>query len=42
MFGGLLEKVRMDCGKDFLSAMVMAAFDVLDVGVEDLPACTPT
>ncbi|MFF7234365.1 transposase family protein [Streptomyces sioyaensis] len=40
-FGGLPDKVRMDRGKDFLSTMVKAVFDVLDVGVEDLPAYTP-
>ncbi|MCZ4100991.1 MULTISPECIES: Mu transposase C-terminal domain-containing protein [unclassified Streptomyces] len=40
-FGGRPEKVRMDRGKDFLSAMVMTALDLLDVGVEDLPAYTP-
>ncbi|MFI8871577.1 Mu transposase C-terminal domain-containing protein [Streptomyces sp. NPDC053707] len=40
-FGGLPEKVRVDRGKDFLSRAVSAAFDVLDVGVEDLPAYTP-
>ncbi|MET8295861.1 hypothetical protein ACFYZT_33005 [Streptomyces sp. NPDC001591] len=31
----------MDRGKDFLSKMVTAAFEVLVVTVEDLPACTP-
>jgi putative transposase len=40
-FGGLPEKVRVDRGKDFLSRTVTAAFDLLDVGVEDLPAYTP-
>ncbi|MFF3057370.1 hypothetical protein [Streptomyces sp. NPDC057909] len=40
-FGGLPEKVRMDRGKDFLSRTVTAAFEVLDVAVEDLPAFTP-
>ncbi|MFF1837967.1 Mu transposase C-terminal domain-containing protein [Streptomyces sp. NPDC058231] len=40
-FGGLPEKVRVDRGKDFLSKTVTAAFDVLDVSVEDLPAYTP-
>ncbi|GAA4119884.1 Mu transposase C-terminal domain-containing protein [Streptomyces hundungensis] len=40
-FGGLLEKVRVDRGKDFLSRTVTAAFDLLDVTVEDLPAYTP-
>jgi putative transposase len=40
-FGGLPDKVRMDRGKDFLSTMVMSVFDILDVGVEDLPAYTP-
>lgn len=41
-FGGLPEKVRVDRGKDFLSRTVTAAFEVLDVTVEDLPAYTPT
>lgn len=36
-FGGLPEKVRVDRGKDFLSRTVTAAFDLLDVTVEDLP-----
>ncbi|MEU9919275.1 Mu transposase C-terminal domain-containing protein [Streptomyces sp. NPDC051001] len=40
-FGGLPEKVRVDRGKDFLSKTVTAAFDLLDVTVEDLPAYTP-
>ena len=40
-FGGLPEKVRVDRGKDFLSRTVTAAFDLLDVRVEDLPAYTP-
>ncbi|MFF3610092.1 Mu transposase C-terminal domain-containing protein, partial [Streptomyces sp. NPDC002463] len=40
-FGGLPEKVRVDRGKDFLSQTVTAAFIVLDVTVEDLPAYTP-
>ncbi|WTD39889.1 transposase family protein (plasmid) [Streptomyces sp. NBC_01643] len=40
-FGGLPEKVRVDRGKDFLSRPVTAAFDLLDVAVEDLPAYTP-
>nr|WP_245727838.1 Mu transposase C-terminal domain-containing protein [Streptomyces vietnamensis] len=40
-FGGLPEKVRVDRGKDFLSKTVTAAFTVLDVRVEDLPAYTP-
>ncbi|MGW2827173.1 Mu transposase C-terminal domain-containing protein [Streptomyces sp. NPDC001443] len=40
-FGGLPEKVRVDRGKDFLSRTVTAAFDLLDVAVEDLPAYTP-
>ncbi|WP_435863867.1 transposase [Streptomyces tendae] len=40
-FGGLPEKVRVDRGKDFLSWTVTAAFDLLDVTVEDLPAYTP-
>ncbi|WP_435863888.1 Mu transposase C-terminal domain-containing protein [Streptomyces microflavus] len=40
-FGGVPEKVRVDRGKDFLSRTVTAAFDVLDVTVEDLPAYTP-
>nr|WSW48732.1 transposase family protein [Streptomyces sp. NBC_01001] len=39
--GGLPEKVRVDRGKDFLSKTVTAAFDALDVRVEDLPAYTP-
>ncbi|MGW6396345.1 integrase catalytic domain-containing protein [Streptomyces sp. NPDC055103] len=39
--GGLPEKVRVDRGKDFLSQTVTAAFNVLDVTVEDLPAYTP-
>ncbi|WP_443044145.1 hypothetical protein [Streptomyces sp. NBC_00353] len=40
-FGGLPEEVRVDRGKDFLSRTVTAAFEVLDVTVEDLPAYTP-
>nr|WP_240003266.1 Mu transposase C-terminal domain-containing protein [Streptomyces cinnamoneus] len=40
-FGGLPEKVQVDRGKDFLSRTVTAAFDLLDVTVEDLPAYTP-
>ncbi|MEV7197978.1 transposase [Streptomyces sp. NPDC093510] len=40
-FSGLPEKVRVDRGKDFLSRTVTAAFDLLDVTVEDLPAYTP-
>ncbi|MER7721884.1 Mu transposase C-terminal domain-containing protein [Streptomyces flaveolus] len=40
-FGGVPEKVRVDRGKDFLSRTVTAAFDLLDVMVEDLPAYTP-
>ncbi|MER8012565.1 Mu transposase C-terminal domain-containing protein [Streptomyces sp. NPDC094149] len=40
-FGGLPEKVRVDRGRDFLSRTVTAAFDLLDVTVEDLPAYTP-
>ncbi|MEU5347379.1 transposase family protein [Streptomyces sp. NPDC020766] len=40
-FGGLPEKVRVDRGKGFLSRTVTAAFDLLDVTVEDLPAYTP-
>ncbi|MFE3220860.1 Mu transposase C-terminal domain-containing protein [Streptomyces antimycoticus] len=40
-FGGLPQKVRVDRGKDFLSRTVTAAFDLLDVLVEDLPAYTP-
>ncbi|WP_374203097.1 Mu transposase C-terminal domain-containing protein [Streptomyces sp. ST2-7A] len=40
-FGGLPEKVRVDRGKDFLSRTVTAAFDLLDVTVQDLPAYTP-
>ncbi|GGN47021.1 Mu transposase C-terminal domain-containing protein [Streptomyces fuscichromogenes] len=39
--GGLPEKVRVDRGKDFLSRTVTAAFGLLDVTVEDLPAYTP-
>ncbi|MFE7245281.1 hypothetical protein [Streptomyces sp. NPDC057580] len=39
--GGLPERVRVDRGKDFLSRTVTAAFNALDVTVEDLPACTP-
>lgn len=39
--GGLPEMVRVDRGKDFLSRTVTAAFDLLDVTVEDLPAYTP-
>ncbi|MFE0686418.1 Mu transposase C-terminal domain-containing protein [Streptomyces sp. NPDC058961] len=40
-FGGVPEKVRVDRGKDFLSRTVTAAFHLLDVTVEDLPAYTP-
>ncbi|WTY54326.1 Mu transposase C-terminal domain-containing protein [Streptomyces sp. NBC_01411] len=40
-FGGVPEKVRVDRGKDFLFRTVTAAFDLLDVTVEDLPAYTP-
>ncbi|MCX4728657.1 hypothetical protein [Streptomyces sp. NBC_01306] len=40
-FGGVPEKVRVDRGKDFLSRTVTAAFDLLDVTVEDLPVYTP-
>ncbi|GGT02973.1 hypothetical protein GCM10010206_77010 [Streptomyces cinerochromogenes] len=40
-FGGVPEKVRVDRGKEFLSRTVTAAFDLLDVTVEDLPAYTP-
>ncbi|MEV2236127.1 Mu transposase C-terminal domain-containing protein [Streptomyces phaeochromogenes] len=40
-FGALPQKVRVDRGKDFLSKTVTAAFDLLDVTVEDLPAYTP-
>lgn len=40
-FGGLPEKVRVDRGRDFLSRTVGAAFGLLDVAVEDLPAYTP-
>ncbi|MDV7222648.1 transposase family protein [Streptomyces prunicolor] len=40
-FGGLPEKVRVDRGRDFLSRTVTAAFGLLDVTVEDLPAYTP-
>ncbi|WP_435882400.1 transposase [Streptomyces kronopolitis] len=39
--GGLPEKVRVDRGKDFLSKTVAAAFNALDVTVEDLPPYTP-
>ncbi|MGW7333523.1 integrase catalytic domain-containing protein, partial [Streptomyces sp. NPDC054840] len=39
--GGLPEKVRVDRGRDFLSKAVTAAFNALDVTVEDLPAYTP-
>ncbi|MFD6230515.1 hypothetical protein ACFWFZ_27170 [Streptomyces sp. NPDC060232] len=39
--GGLPEKVRVDRGKDFLSRTVTAAFNALDVTVEDLPSYTP-
>ncbi|MFB6991419.1 MULTISPECIES: hypothetical protein [unclassified Streptomyces] len=39
--GGLPEKVRVDRGKDFLSRTVTAAFNALDVTVEDLPPYTP-
>ncbi|WSG86678.1 transposase family protein (plasmid) [Streptomyces sp. NBC_01727] len=39
--GGLPERVRVDRGKDFLSRTVIAAFNALDVTVEDLPAYTP-
>jgi putative transposase len=39
--GGLPEKVRVDRGKDFLSATVSAAFGALAVTVEPLPAYTP-
>jgi len=40
-FGGLPGMIRVDRGKDFLSRTVTAAFDLLDVTVEDLPAYTP-
>ncbi|WP_223733434.1 Mu transposase C-terminal domain-containing protein, partial [Streptomyces purpurogeneiscleroticus] len=40
-FGGLPERVRVDRGKDFLSRTVTAAFDLLNVRVEDLPAYPP-
>ncbi|GAA1248431.1 hypothetical protein GCM10009646_40230 [Streptomyces aureus] len=36
--GGVL---RVDRGKDFLSRTVTSAFDLLDMTVEDLPACNP-
>ncbi|MFF3787501.1 hypothetical protein [Streptomyces sp. NPDC001933] len=39
--GGLPEKGRVDRGKDFLSKTVAAAFNALDVTVEDLPPYTP-
>ncbi|WAP53504.1 hypothetical protein N6H00_00200 [Streptomyces sp. S465] len=39
--GGTPEQVRVDRGKDFLSRTVTAAFDLLDVTVEDLPAYPP-
>ncbi|MDW8803842.1 hypothetical protein P1P68_03315 [Streptomyces scabiei] len=39
-FGGLPEEIRAGCGKDFLSWTVTAAFDLLDVTVEGLPAST--
>lgn len=39
--GGLPEKVRVDRGKDFLSKTVAAAFNALDVTVEDLSPYTP-
>ncbi|MGY0458639.1 transposase [Kitasatospora sp. cg17-2] len=39
--GGLPATVRMDRGRDFLSRTVMAAFELLKVEVEDLPAYTP-
>ncbi len=39
--GGLPEKVRVDRGRDFLSRTVTAAFNALDVTVEDLPPYTP-
>ncbi|MEU4472384.1 Mu transposase C-terminal domain-containing protein [Micromonospora sp. NPDC023888] len=39
--GGLPEKVRVDRGKDFLSAAVRAALGVFAVGLEDLPGYTP-
>ncbi len=35
--GGLPEKVLVDPGKDFLSTAVTAAFNALDVTIEDLP-----
>nr|WP_234329604.1 Mu transposase C-terminal domain-containing protein [Streptomyces viridochromogenes] len=34
-------KYGWNCGKDFLSRTVTAAFGLLDVTVEDLPACAP-
>jgi putative transposase len=39
--GGLPERVRVDQGKDFLSATVTAAMGVFAVRVEDLPGYTP-
>lgn len=39
--GGLPATVRMDRGRDFLSRTVTAAFELLEVTVEDLPAYTP-
>ncbi|WP_344333674.1 transposase family protein [Kitasatospora putterlickiae] len=39
--GGLPATVRMDRGGDFLSRTVTAAFGLLKVEVEDLPAYTP-
>ncbi|MEU7260579.1 hypothetical protein AB0B21_32925 [Streptomyces rimosus] len=41
LFGGVPEQVRVDRGKEFLSRTVTAAFDLLDVTVEDLPAYSP-
>ncbi|RAJ29270.1 Mu transposase-like protein [Kitasatospora sp. SolWspMP-SS2h] len=39
--GGRPETVRIDRGKDFLSATVTAAFDAFGTAVDDLPAYSP-
>ncbi|MFF7724900.1 Mu transposase C-terminal domain-containing protein [Streptomyces luteogriseus] len=39
--GGTPEEVRVDRGKDFLSATVTAAFGTMGVTVKDLPAYSP-
>ncbi|MET9793513.1 Mu transposase C-terminal domain-containing protein [Streptomyces canus] len=39
--GGTPEQVRVDRGKDFLSATVTAAFGTMGVTVKDLPAYSP-